>query len=109
MIEPLDISRDKDWTIIKPKFADSSTKVHFSSPDALKMLGYCVEPMIAETRKKIEERVPECGWFENFSACNVDTREVFYEPLDFSVFVERDLNVEGSLLLGLSVVKKKWS
>ena len=105
MQEQYSITRDKDWTIIRLK-AVGREKIHCNSPEALKMLAYYVEPMIAETRNKIEERVPEMGWYMNFSACNIDTSEAFEEALDIALCVERDENIEGSLLLIVSVVSK---
>lgn len=105
------IIRNNDWTIIKLK-TDDDEKLHCNSKEALDLLVQCAEPMIEETRTKIEERVPvleaqKYWWFKNFSACNIDTCEAFEETLDIALCVERDENVDGSLLLIVSVVSKE--
>lgn len=100
------ITKDKDWTIVRPK-AINGVKVHFWSPESLSILSRCTETILAEARKRIEERVPNDGWYKNFSACNIDTSEAFKETLDIALCVERDENVDGSLLLIVSVVSKE--
>lgn len=105
------IIRDKDWVIIRLK-SDNNGKVHCNSQEAWEILAQCIEPMIKETRAKIEERVPvleaqKYWWFKNFSACNIDTSEVFEEALDIALCVERDVNVDGNLLLIVSAVSKE--
>lgn len=105
------IIRDNDWSIIRLK-SDYTAKVHCNSQEAVDLLAQCAEPMIEETRAKIEERVPvleaqEYWWFKNFSACNIDTSETFEETLYIALCVERDENMDGHLLLIVSVVSKE--
>ena len=105
------IIRENNWSIIRLK-SDHTAKVHCNSQEALDLLNQCAEPMIEETRKKIEERVPvleaqKYWWFKNFSACNIDTSEAFEETLDIALCVERDENMDGHLLLIVSVVSKE--
>ncbi len=107
MYEYYSITREKEWTIVKPKVADDGVKVYFNSSDALVILAHCIEPVIIEARKKIELKVPESGWYESFSACNIDTSEAFEVALDIALCVERDENVEGGLLLIVTMVAKE--
>ncbi len=105
------IIRNNDWTIIRLK-TDDDEKLHCNSQGAMDLLTPCIMPMIEETRTKIEERVPileaqKYWWFKNFSACNIDTSKAFEETLDIALCVERDENVDGSLLLIVSVVSKE--
>lgn len=103
-------NKNNDWTIVK--LQSSNGKTHCNSQEAICLLAQGVETMIEETRAKIEERVPvleaqKYWWFKNFSACNIDTSEAFEETLDIALCVERDENMDGHLLLIVSVVSKE--
>ena len=98
------ILRDNDWVIIRPQ--TDGPKLRFDSDEVQLRLKECVEVMIVEACKRIEEKVPEDGgWFKNFSACNSDTSELIEERLDFSLYVQRDETIEGNLILDLSMAE----
>ena len=91
-----------EFTTIEPKA--EGEKVHFDSPEAEKHLQRCLEPMIAEARRGIAE-MPQSGYFRNCSLCNATMENLFFEPFGFALCLERDLNVDGSALLLLSVAE----
>lgn len=96
--------KDKDWGIIRPQV--DGPRLRFDCDKAQLWLQECVEVMIVEACKRIEEKVPEDGgWFKNFSACNLDTSELIEERLDFSLYVQRDETIEGNLILDLSMAE----
>ena len=98
------IIREGDWVIIQPQ--TNGPKLRFDSDEAQLRLKECVEVMIVEACKRIEEKVPEDGgWFKNFSACNLDTSELIEERLDFSLYIQRDETIEGNLILDLSMAE----
>jgi len=96
--------REGDWVIIRPQ--TNGPKLRFDSDEAQLRLRECVEVMIAEACKRLEEKVSvDGGWFKNFSACNLDTGELIEERLDFSLYVQRDETIEGNLILDLSMAE----
>ena len=99
-----EILRNKDWVIIRPQ--TDGLKLRFDSDEAQLRLRECVEMMIAEACKRLEEKVPvDGGWFKNFSTCNLDTSELIEDRLDFSLYIQRDETIEGNLILDLSMAE----
>lgn len=77
----------------------TGNKIHYNAPGAWIYLQRCVPRMIEFAKKRIIG-IPDSGYFRDFALCNVDMCKVYFEPVEFSFFVERDLNVDGEAFLG---------